>query len=257
MAFDPAMTRRRYTLCMSSNANAAALARDDASPGHAAFGGSRVPSSFESETKADNNVSSPAEARPDVEIDLLARLRAGDDAAYETLVRTYTPRLLVVARRVSLSEADAEDAVQDAFVSVFKAIGNFDGRSSLGTWLHRIVVNCAITRARKSHSRRETSLEGLLPTFQGGRHSESPGPWKAVTSEGGPSVQVVEAVHAALAALPEEFRAVLVLKDVEGMQSAEIAIALGISDSLVRQRVHRGRQAMVKLMTPAMQESEL
>jgi RNA polymerase sigma-70 factor (ECF subfamily) len=161
-----------------------------------------------------------------------------------------------VARRVSASDADAEDAVQDAFVSVFKSIGSFDGRSSIGTWLHRIVVNRAITRARKTHSRRETSLDGLLPTFKSGRHAESPEPWKAVTSEGGPSVQVVEAVHSALAALPEEFRAVLVLKDVEGMQSAAIALALGISDSLVRQRIHRGRQAMVKLMTPAMQESD-
>lgn len=215
-----------------------------------------MPNSSKPAPVADRSSSSPAQARSGDEAELLARLRAGDDAAFEFLVRTYTPRLLAVARRVSASESDAEDNVQEAFISAFQALANFDGRSSLATWLHRIVVNKAMTRARKAHTRREQSLEGLLPTFKDGRHAESPEPWKTVTTEGKPSVQVVEAVHAALAALPEEFRAVLVLKDVEGMQSAEIALALGISDALVRQRIHRGRQAMIKLMTPAMQESE-
>lgn len=194
-------------------------------------------------------------ASPTDEAELIERLRAGDDAAFETLVRTHTPRMLAVARRVAGSEADAEDAVQDAFVSVFKSIHSFHARSSLGTWLHRIVVNKALTRARKTHARRESSIEGLLPAFHEGRHSSQPEPWRRVTSDGGPSVEVIEALNAALSSLPEEFRAAVVLKDVEGLQSSEIALALGISDALARQRVHRGRQALMKLMQPTMQES--
>lgn len=189
--------------------------------------------------------------------DLLARLRAGDDPAFEELVRTLSPQLLAVARTVTRSEADAEDVVQDAFISAFKAVHAFDGRSTLRTWLHRIVVNAALSRNRKSSSRRESSINALLPTFQSGRHAESPSPWRAVTPGRALGVEQARAVHAALDSLPEEFRAVLVLKDVVGMQSSTIAEALGISDALVRQRVHRGRQALMKLLAPVMQEASL
>ncbi len=190
------------------------------------------------------------------EAELLARLRSGEDAAYEVLVRAYAPGLLAVARRISRSEADAEDAVQEAFVSAFRAIERFDGRSALGTWLHRIVVNSAITVARRARRGRASSLEGLLPRFQNGRHVERPEAWRLVTPGHAGGVQGADAVRAALADLPDEFREVLVLRDVEGMRSVEIAEALGISDALVRQRVHRGRQALMKLMAPAMKESE-
>jgi RNA polymerase sigma-70 factor (ECF subfamily) len=189
------------------------------------------------------------------EAELLARLRAGDDAAFTLLVVTNTPRLLAVARRVSRNEADAEDAVQEAFASAFKAIHTFDGRSALSTWLHRIVVNAALSRARKAGTRRESSIEDLLPRFEGGRHESRPSPWRDVTPDGGIDVETKEAVRAAIAELPEEFRAVIVLKDIEGLQSAEIAAALGISDALVRQRVHRGRQALIKLLTPTLKEA--
>lgn len=186
------------------------------------------------------------------EADLVRRLKAGEDAAFEELVRSLTPRLLAVARRVARTEADAEDAVQEAFLSAFGAIEGFDGRSTLGTWLHRIVVNAALMRARREATRRAVSLDSLLPVFEGGHHRDAPAPWRSVTGEEGPGIEHREAVLEALARLPEEFREVVLLRDVEGMESRAVSVALGISDALVRQRLHRGRQAMMRLLEPVM-----
>ncbi len=194
----------------------------------------------------------PASSPPADEQALLQRLQAGEDAAFEELVRANTGRLLAVARRVTRTEADAEDAVQEAFLSAFRSIASFDGRSSLNTWLHRIVVNAALMKARKASNRHERSIEPLMPRFEGGEHKTDPRAWKPVTEDGGISIEQKRALWAALDELPDEFRAVIVLKDVEGLQSKEIAASLGISDALVRQRLHRGRQALMTLLAPAM-----
>ena len=114
-------------------------------------------------------------AEADPEVDLVARLRAGDDDAFETLVRRHGGRMLAVARRY-LGEEDARDAVQEAFLSAFKAIDRFDGRARLGTWLHRIVVNSALMRLRRPSMQREESLEPLLPRFLEDGHRADPGP---------------------------------------------------------------------------------
>src|SRR5205085_3204271 len=115
---------------------------------------------------------------PPRDADLVARLRAGDEAAYETLVREQGGRMLSVARRLLRDEDEARDAVQESFLSAFRSIGSFEGHSRLSTWLHRIVVNTALMRLRKRKSRRETSIDELLPKFSGeGGFSEKPSPW--------------------------------------------------------------------------------
>lgn len=198
------------------------------------------------------DISARSAQPPSSEADLLRRLKRGEEQAYEELVRTLTPRLLAVARRTTRTEADAEDAVQEAFLSAFKAIGSFDGRSSLATWLHRIVVNAALMKARKASSR-ERSIEELLPVFDGGEHRHQPRAWRDVTNLDGERIELRATLVEALAQLPEEFRTVIVLKDIEGLESRQIAESLGISDALVRQRLHRGRQALMKLLAPVME----
>jgi RNA polymerase sigma-70 factor (ECF subfamily) len=191
------------------------------------------------------------------EAELLRRLQAGEDAAYELLVRTLTPRLLAVARRIARTEQDAEDAVQEAFLSAFKSIGDFDGRSTLGTWLHRIAVNAALQRARKQARRNETSIDALLPTFKpSGRYADPPVAWAPVTDDADARIQQQDAIRRALDQLPEEFRAVVVLRDIEGLESKAVAASLGISDGLVRQRLHRARQALVQILNPMMTEAK-
>ena len=179
---------------------------------------------------------------------LLAALKAGQPHAYEELVRTHSPRLLAVIRLITPSEA--EDALQETFLSAFRAIASFDGRAKIGTWLHRIAVNAALMRKRRQKSRAEISIDALQPEFEKGMHKSRPTEFAApVTSEGGIDIEQKERLLLALAQLPEEFRVVVMLRDAEGLESAAVAAALGISDSLVRQRLHRGRLALVKLMT--------
>lgn len=186
------------------------------------------------------------------EAGLLARLRAGEDAAFGELVRDHAGRMLVVARRIVGSEADAEDVVQEAFISAFKNLGKFDARSTLGTWLHRIAVNAALMKRRRAKSRPETSIDALLPQFDSGYHKERPQPLESVTDTPGGRILTRESILAALDELPDEFRDVVVLRDIEGLESKAAGEALGISDGLVRQRLHRARQALMKLLEQRM-----
>src|SRR5213592_1666690 len=104
----------------------------------------------------------PAASRED-EAKLVSGLRARDDRAFEQVVRDYGGRLLAVARKFLPNEEDARDAVQDAFLSAFKAIDQFQGQARLSTWLHRIVINAALAKLRRAHPKDERSIDDLLP----------------------------------------------------------------------------------------------
>ena len=112
-------------------------------------------------------VDSTAEAR------LVARLKAGDQEAYEEVVRSLGGRMLAVARRFLNDEDAARDAVQDAFLSAFRGIQRFDAQAQLSTWLHRIVVNAALMRIRTRQRRPEQSIEPMLPVFADDGHHAS------------------------------------------------------------------------------------
>src|SRR5262245_22430058 len=107
------------------------------------------------------------------EADLHRRLRAGEPAAFETLVRANIGRMLAVARRLLRHEEDARDAVQEAFLSAFRALPQFDGAARLSTWLHRIAVNAALGRLRKQKRHPEQPIDELLPDFQDDGHHRS------------------------------------------------------------------------------------
>src|SRR5687767_15861003 len=112
------------------------------------------------------------------EADLLARLRAGDEAAYEELVQAETRHLLAVARRLLRNEEDAQDAVQQAFLAAFRALPTFHGQSRLTTWLHRIVTNAALMKLRTRSRQPEGSIDDLLPHFlEDGHHVDQFSDW--------------------------------------------------------------------------------
>src|SRR5262245_619567 len=112
------------------------------------------------------------------ETGLLVRLRAGDELAFEALVRAHGGRLLAVARRFVRDEADAQDIVQSAYLSAFRALPQFAGGCQLSTWLHRIVVNTALMRIRTRRRKPEESIDDLLPSFQDdGHHVEQFSNW--------------------------------------------------------------------------------
>src|SRR5262245_65193359 len=104
-------------------------------------------------------------AEDEAEAALVAGLRAGVAAAYEEMVRSHLPRMLATARRVLGNEEDARDAVQDAFLSAFRALNSFEGQSRLSTWLHRIAVNAALMKLRSKRRRPERPITDLLPRF--------------------------------------------------------------------------------------------
>src|SRR6187402_14143 len=108
---------------------------------------------------------------PAQEADLLKALRSGQEAAFDTLVRAHSGRMLAVCRRILRNEEEAKDAVQEAFLSAFRGLAKFEGGSLLGTWLHRIAVNASLMRLRSRKRRPEESIEELLPTFKDDGHA--------------------------------------------------------------------------------------
>ena len=192
------------------------------------------------------------------EAGLLARLRTGDEAAYEELVRTETRHLLAVARRLLRNEEDAQDAVQQAFLSAFRALPEFNGQSRLTTWLHRIVTNAALMKLRTRGRRPEDSIEDLLPTFiDDGHHTEQFAEWALPADKKLLRRETRAQVRAAIEALPDGYRTVLLLRDIEEMSTEEAARALGVNPNTVKIRLHRARQALLKRLTPMMKSSRL
>lgn len=184
---------------------------------------------------------------------LVARLRAGDAAAFETLVRTHMPAMLRVARRFMRSEEDARDAVQDAFVSAFRSIGSFGANARLSTWLHRIVVNACLQRLRSQRRRPEEDIEQYLPQFRADGHQVAPSrSWTESAESVVERAELRDVVRKAIDELPDTYREVLLLRDIEELSTEEAAEALKVTTNAVKVRLHRARQALRTLLDPYM-----
>jgi RNA polymerase sigma-70 factor, ECF subfamily len=182
---------------------------------------------------------------------LLAGMRAGDEDAFAACVRTHCAGLLVVARRILRDDEEARDAVQEAFLSAFKDIGRFEGRSRLATWLHRIVVNAALGLLRNRQRHPERSIEDLLPHFGEDEHQvDPPAPWQDSSALILQREESCELVRQCIDRLPEIYRTVLLLRDIEGLDTEETALLLGTSPGVVKTRLHRARQALRTLLDP-------
>jgi RNA polymerase sigma-70 factor (ECF subfamily) len=189
--------------------------------------------------------------------ELLARLRAGDTAAFAALVDDWSPVMLRVAQRYVRDRQAAEDVVQDAWLAVMTGLARFEGRSSLRTWAFAILINRAKTRwardARVVASAVLTASEPSGPTvdparFQG-PDGDYPGHW---TSVGAPRPwdqpehsaldrEIIGVLEQALDRLPERQRLVVEMRDVEGMSAEETCAALHLSPENQRVLLHRGR----------------
>jgi len=189
--------------------------------------------------------------REDDEAALLIRLRAGDEVAFAQLVRARTSRMLMVARRILGNEEDARDAVQEAFLSVFRSIDGFAEGARLSTWLHRIVVNAALMKLRSRRRRPEESIDDLLPQFaEDGHHAQSVSPWKDTAEVALQRHETRALVRKCIDRLPEIYRTVLLLRDIEELDTEEAAQLLRISANAVKIRLHRARQALRTLLDP-------
>lgn len=193
--------------------------------------------------------------RPAADDGFVGRLRSGDDAVFEDLVRRESPRLLAVARRLLRHEEDARDAVQDAFVSALRSLDGFSGRCQLSTWLHRITVNAALMKLRTRRRKPEDPIEPLLPSFlEDGHHARHPREWRDDAEALVACREEREFVRGAIDRLPESYRTVLLLRDIEELDTTEVAAFLGVSDNVVSVRLHRARQALRALLEPRFQK---
>ena len=184
---------------------------------------------------------------------LVRRLKAGDADAFEDLVRSAGGRLIAAARRLVGDEDAARDVVQTAFLSAFRAMQSFDGKSQLTTWLHRIVINAALMRIRARRRRPEQSITDLLPAFdEEGRHAHPVTAWPESPEHALARKETHALVRSAIAALPEKYRTILLLRDIEELSTREAAEALRISDNAVKLRLHRARQALATLIRQRM-----
>jgi RNA polymerase sigma-70 factor (ECF subfamily) len=185
---------------------------------------------------------------------LLIALRAGHDAAFAELINRFGGQMLAVARRLLGNEEDANDALQDALLSAFRAIGQFDGNSQLATWLHRITVNAALMRLRTRRRRPEVSIDDLLPRYLQDGHREAPGPaWPLTPAAALERHDLRVWVRQSIEQLPENYRTVLLLRDIEQLDTKAVAEILGVTEGVVKTRLHRARQALRTLLAPALE----
>jgi len=166
--------------------------------------------------------------------ELVKRARGGDADAFEDLVRAYQHRVVNYARAMVSNEADAEDVAQDAFVRAYRGLRTFRGDSSFKTWLYRIVTNAARTHLGKRRDRPEQTAGDAATSPEAFGHP-------ATDEDVEASVIDRDRIDRALAALPVEMREAVVLRDVEGLDYREIAVALGVPIGTVESRIFRGR----------------
>jgi RNA polymerase sigma-70 factor (ECF subfamily) len=186
----------------------------------------------------------------ETEEQLVTGLRSGDDEAFVHVVRRYGGPLLATARRYLRNEEDARDVLQESLLRAHQAIDRFEGGSTLSTWLHRIVINSCLMRLRRSRRHPEDSIEELLPVFLDEGHSAG-GPFVSWSDD---AISVLERkelcarVRGAIDRLPETYRTVLLLRDLEELDTAEVAGLLGVTENAVKIRLHRARQALRTLL---------
>jgi RNA polymerase sigma-70 factor (ECF subfamily) len=179
----------------------------------------------------------------------VAALRAGDGKAFERIVREHAPRLFAVARRLLGCDGEAADAVQETFVAVHRRIHQFEGGSRLATWLHRIAVNAALMRLRTKRRRGEVSIDSLLPAFTPDGHRVVARPaWSDPPETSLEREELRATIRRAIDRLPDDYRTVLVLRDIEGLDTDEAAATLGINPGAVKTRLHRARLALRELL---------
>lgn len=197
---------------------------------------------------------------------LVTALQARQAGAFERLIRAYGGRLLVVARRIVRDEQEAQDVVQETFLSALQAIERFEGRSRLYTWLHRIAVHAALYKLRTRKSRSELALEDLgdlLPRFlPDGHQVRDTVNWRGLPGRALDPDQAQAPDHAierrelhalvrsCIDRLPDTYRTVLILRDLEELCTETTAEILQINEGAVKVRLHRARQALRALLEP-------
>jgi len=177
----------------------------------------------------------------DKDHDLLERIRKDKDMdAFEELMTKYQDKVWRLARGITRYDADAEDVLQDVFLTVFRKLDTFEGRSSFSSWLYRIAANASYMKLRTKKGSQAYAPEEIAPLLE--KNEQDRGfSWALGPEEAQGSKEAVEVINGAIEKLPEEYRTVLVLRDVEEFNNREVGDMLGLTTAAVKSRLHRAR----------------
>jgi RNA polymerase sigma-70 factor (ECF subfamily) len=185
---------------------------------------------------------------------LLARAAAGYGDALEALMTRFSSRAYRLAYGITRNSADAEEVVQDVFLQIVQKGAGFEGRAALGSWIYRITTNLSLNKRRGKRREVETSLDELLPTFAPDGHRAGDRAFLAADWSETPERELLSGearrlLEEAIDRLPDHYRAVLVLKDVEELSNEEVAQVVGDTVPAVKTRLHRARMALREHLT--------
>lgn len=183
------------------------------------------------------------------DLDLIKHFTAGCEKSFEELVSRYETKVFNLALRLTRNQEDAEEVIQDVFVTVHRKVSGFEGKSKFSSWLYRITVNASFMKLRKRKQNKATvSINDMLPTLENqanvqknafGASSDS----RALNNE----IRIV--LESAIKKLPEEYRAVFVLRDIDGLSNKEVGELLKLSIPAVKSRLHRSRLMLRKKLS--------
>jgi RNA polymerase sigma-70 factor (ECF subfamily) len=177
------------------------------------------------------------EKRTDLE--LIAEFKSGNQHSFEELINRYSNKVFSLATRLTRNTEDAEEVLQDVFVTVHRKIAGFEGKSSFSSWLYRVTVNAAFMKLRKRRQDQSIPLEDILQQAQTVPALRSPE--SAYVDAQSIRNEMLEALENAIKKLPDDYRPVFILRDVDGLTSREVGKILDLTVPAVKSRLHRSR----------------
>jgi RNA polymerase sigma-70 factor (ECF subfamily) len=183
--------------------------------------------------------------------DLVASFREGNTKAFRELVRRYQAKAYALALRLTSNEADAQEVLQDTFLSVYRKFDTFRGDAAFSSWLYRITANAALMKVRSRGQRKDISLDVTDP--EEGEHIELRD-WSDDAERLVMNRDAAQKIAKAVDQLPEKYRVVFLLREVEELSTQEVAEALGLSTPTVKTRLHRARLYLRNLLGKTLQD---
>ena len=186
------------------------------------------------------------------DVELVRLMRGGRQDAFQEMIDRYSGKVFSLASRLTRNPQDAEEVLQDVFVTVHRKIRGFEGKSSFSSWLYRVTVNAALMKLRKNRQEQSLSVEDVLPQFQNSllltSNPRNEGEYAALRA------QLVAALESAIRRLPPDYRGVFVLRDIDGLTSREVSKIMDLSIPAVKSRLHRSRLILRRRLLPLYRE---
>ncbi|MEY4700378.1 MAG: hypothetical protein RL326_565 [Pseudomonadota bacterium] len=189
------------------------------------------------------------------DLDLIEEFRKGEQSSFEELLSRYSSKVFSLASRLTRNTEDAEEVLQDVFVTVHRKIAGFEGKSSFSSWLYRVTVNAAFMKLRKRKQDLSVSLEDIVQQSQTVAALKSPE--SAFVDSQSIRNQMLEALEVAIRKLPDDYRPVFILRDVDGLTSREVSKILDLTVPAVKSRLHRSRLMLRRRLTRFFDEQKV